>query len=105
MSEFKKIFLITYLLKKRNLKDRSIQELVSAIYNIRKDLFFPVMIVINKYTLFGTIGEDWIMKLVNSDPDRQQKMINSFDLVKDIICCRGARLKKKDINILLKLFL
>jgi hypothetical protein len=104
MSEFKKIFLITYFLKKRDLSDRSIQELASAIFNARKDLLFPLLVTMNKYTFFGTIGEVWIQKLVKSDPDRQEKLINSFDLVRDIIGCRGAKLSKKDVNLISKLF-
>lgn len=104
MSEFKKIFLITYFLKSRKLSDRSIQELASAIFNAPKHLIFSLLIVMNKYTFFGTIGEDWIQKLVKSDPDRQEKLISSFDLVRDIIGCRGAKLQKKDVNLINKLF-
>lgn len=104
MSEFKKIFLITYFLKNRELSDRSIQELASAIFNAPKHLLFPLLIIMNKYTFFGTIGEDWIQKLVKSDPDRQEKLIHSFDLTRDIIGCRGAKLKKKDVNLISKLF-
>lgn len=104
MSEFKKIFLITYFLKNRKLSDRSIQELATAIFNAPRHLLFPLLIIMNRYTFFGTIGEDWIKNLVKSDPDRQEKMIRSFDLTRDIIGCRGAKLKKKDTNLINKLF-
>ena len=102
--EFKKIFLITYFLKKRDLSERSIQELASAIYSAKKTILFPILIIMNKYTLFGTLGDDYVKKLVKVDPDRQEKMIGNFDLVRDIIGCRGAKLPKKDVNLVTKLF-
>jgi hypothetical protein len=104
MNESKITFLIIYFLQKRNLNERSIHELTSAIYNVKKINLFPLLIIMNKYTLFGTIGEDYVQKLIKADPDRQEKLINSFDFVKDIIGCRDAKLHKKDINLLTKLF-
>ena len=94
--EAKKIFLVTYILSKRGITS---QDLARCIYSVRKDKFFPLMVVFNKYTFFGTIGENYITQVCSSD--NPQKLLDSFDPVSSF--CLN-RLSKKDSLLVQKLF-
>lgn len=102
--QFKKIYMITYFLKKRNLEDEKIENLTNIIYNADKKNFFPLMIILNPYTFFGTLSDNFVENLFSTVYIEQKKIISEFDLINDIIYYNQAKLKNKDLVMIKKLF-
>jgi hypothetical protein len=96
MNDFKKVFLISFILEKSNIVRKDI---IQDIYDCKKEKFFTILIVLNCFTFFGTISDNFREKLLSSSSAKE--LIDDFSPIRDL---KLTRLKnKKDVNFVLKL--
>lgn len=93
MKEYKKIYLITYILNKSKLAK---EDLIETIFNLPPEKMIQLLIIFNRNSFFNVIGEGYIERVRNN-----HTIINDFDLTDDL---HLKRLSKKDQTFVKKLF-
>lgn len=93
MKDFKKIFLITYILNKSKLAE---EDLIETIFNLPDEKMIQLLIIFNSNSFFNVIGNDYIERVRN-----KHTILSDFDLTDDL---HLKRLSKKDQTFVKKLF-
>jgi len=96
--DFKKIFLISYFLEKRNFYSK---KLIRILFSVPDQSLLNFLIVLNPEGFFGMISENFVENLLKSDVKKIKEKILNFNLVEDLDL---KRLEKKDIEFVKNLF-
>jgi hypothetical protein len=89
----KKIYFISYFLKKRQIED---PELIDFISKLDDDSFLPIMVLFNVGSFFGYIAWDFIEEVAEN-----YELLKDFNLEEDL---HLFRLNKKDREFVKKLY-
>ena len=93
MQDFKKIYLITYILNKSKLAK---EDLIETIFHLPEEKMVQLLVIFNRDSFFNVIGCGYIERVRNN-----HTIVSDFDLVDDL---HLKRLQKKDQIFVKKIF-